>query len=147
MWRAPRVPAGLAGDDDSELSSETIGAVVAGWEHNRRLFPGWIVLPEQLRRELRDHEMSGDLLDASKEERILSEIPRHGLAERLRIVHEVAWRREIRLDPLGKELGLLAKSTVQEVVDRRDQSEVSRTGSPRRTHCRAVLGDAFALRV
>ena len=124
IWRAPRVPARLTGEEDSELSSEMVDALVATWAHNRELFPGWIALPEQLRRELRDHEMSGDLLDASKEDRIVRQIALRGLADRLRIVHEVVWRREIRLEPLGAELALVVKNTVQEAAHSREQSEL-----------------------
>lgn len=126
IWRAPRVPAGLPDDEDGELADDKVDDIVATWAHNRELYPGWLVLPEQLRRDLLDpwlHNITGDLLDASKEERIVKGLASRALAERLRIVHEIVWRREIRLEPLGAELALVAKTAVEEVANSREDSK------------------------
>ncbi len=126
IWRAPRVPAGLPGDEDGELADDTVDALVATWAYNRKLYPGWLALPEQLRRDLMDpwlHDITGDLLDASKEDRIVQGLAGRALAERLRIVHEIVWRRGIRLEPLGAELALVAKTSVEEVARSREGSK------------------------
>ena len=126
IWRAPRVPAGSPGDEDGELADDIVDALVATWAYNREIYPGWLALPEQLRRDLSDpwlHGMTGDLLDASKEDRIVQGLAGRALAERLRIVHEIVWRREIRLEPLGVELALMAKTAVEEVANSREDSK------------------------
>ena len=71
------------------------------------------------------HEITGDLLDASKEDRIVQGLAGRALAERLRIVHEIVWRREIRLEPLGAELALVAKTSVEDVTRSREGSKES----------------------
>lgn len=127
IWRAPWVPLKLPSDKDCELPGETVETLVATWVHNRALCPGWLALPEYLRSELRDpgiHEISGDLLDASKEDRILRGIALHSLTDRLRIVREVVWRREFRLEPLGAELALAAKKTIEQVALCCDDSQL-----------------------
>ena len=126
-WIAPIVAAELADKEEVEgLSEEKIDDLVSMWAHNRALYPGWLALPEHLRTELRDpgiHDISGDLLDASKEDHILQGMGDRSLVERLQIVHEIAWRREIRLEPLGAELAKLAKAILEEVAQDREALE------------------------
>ena len=127
VWIAPIVPAGLPEDEASRGHvEEKIDDIVSAWEYNRKLYPGWLALPEHLRRELRDpgiHDISGDLLDASKEDRIVQGMVDRSLVDRLRIVHEIVWRREVRLEPLGTELAVAAKETLIEVADNRESLE------------------------
>ena len=127
VWIAPSVPAELQDDEESGgLGEAKIDEVVSAWAYNRELYPGWLALPEHLRRELRDpgiHDISGDLLDTSKEDRILQGMGDWSLVERLRIVHEIVWRREVRLEPLGAELALAAKEILEEVAHNREALE------------------------
>ena len=127
VWIAPSVPAELPEDQDSGGAvEEKIDDIVSSWADNRELYPGWLALPEQLRLELRDpgmHDISGDLLDASKEDRILQAMASRPLVDRLRIVYEIVWRREIRLEPLGEDLALKAKEILQDVAQNRDTLE------------------------
>ena len=120
VWRAPRVAAALRDGDESDQSvEEWVDGIVSIWAHNRELYPGWLALPEHLRRELLDpgtREIGGDLLRTSKELRILEELPGRLLAARLRIIHEIIWRREIRLEPLGSDLATAATELLEEVT-------------------------------
>ena len=118
IWRAPRTPTTLP-DDDPEFLDKTGDEIVADWQHNRELFPGWLALPEQLRSGLRNtgvDDISGDLLDASKEDRIVMATAHRTPTDRIRILHEVIWRREIRLEPLGAELALASRKALAEAL-------------------------------
>ena len=119
IWRAPRTPSALPDDEDSELLDEAFDKLVADWQHTRELFPGWLVLPEQLRTGLHlagVDDVPSDLLDAKKEDRIVTTTAHRAPADRIRILHEVIWRREIRLEPLGPELALASRKALAEVL-------------------------------
>ena len=127
IWIAPSVPARLPdGEESGESVEKEIDDPVSAWTYNRELYPGWLALPEYLRRELRNpaiHDIAGDLLDASKEERIVQGMADRPLVDRLRIVHEIVWRREVRLEPMGAELALAAKEVLEEVEQDREALE------------------------
>ena len=122
VWSAPAIAAELPKEDEgNEPDDDTIDSVVSVWAKNRELYPGWLVLPEHVRRELRGHLMqvenvAGDFLDAAKEERVLARLKGRGQSDRVRIIHEIVWRRETRGEPLGEELAVAAKNLVAEVV-------------------------------
>ncbi len=124
VWIAPKMPSRLSDDEETggrieENVEDEIEELISAWEYNRKLYPGWLTLPEELRRELQDpgiQDISGDLLDSSKEDRLVEGLADRPLGDRLCIVHEVVWRREVRLDPLGAELALAAKQVLEEVL-------------------------------
>lgn len=124
-WRAPYIPPKLQ-SDEIEPDQEEMDSVVAAWRHNRSLYPGWLTFPEQLRGELRNlgnSKIAGDLLDSSKEDRIVEALMQFAPIERLQAVYEIVWRREIRLEPLGVELCCVARNTLEEVLSLRETSE------------------------
>ena len=126
IWRAPRTPSALPADEDSELEDDAVDEIVADWHHNRELFPGWFALPEQLRTGLRlagVDDVSSDLLEDKKEDRIISAAAHRAPADRIRILHEVIWRREIRLEPLGTELVLASRKALADVLSSTADSE------------------------
>ena len=118
-WCAPRTPSALS-VDDIEITRETVDSIVETWKHNRELYPGWLALPAQLINDLWHINFSNrsiDLFDTSKEDQIITAVEGFQLTERLQIVAEVVWRREIRLEPLGDELVCIGKRTLREVLD------------------------------
>ena len=121
VWTAPRIPAGLPKEEEKEeLGEEAVDSVVSVWAENRKLYPGWLVLPEHLRHELWEPSLSdvtGDFLATENEDRILAGLSPCGLGDRVRIVDEIIWRRETRVDPLGEDLASVAKNLVEEILE------------------------------
>ena len=132
-WDAPKAAVALTSDEvDGGAGDESYEDVVAAWEHNRELYPGWLALSERTRRELLDpwmHEETGDLLQTNKEDELLEAVDGKPLQSRLRAVHEIVWRREIRLEPMGDALAQAAEGVLEEVGRDGDNKpkEVDRT--------------------
>ena len=73
---------------------EKIRQVLATWAHNRKLYSGWLVFPSGeehsvLRRHTNEWEQS-----------ILNALPELTPSEQLYAVRELAWRREVLLEPI-----------------------------------------------
>ena len=74
---------------------EQVKTVLEIWEHNRQLYPGWLLLPEGEQRQgvqRRTDHWETELL------RVLEELDP---PDRLRAIREVVWRREILLEPIS----------------------------------------------
>ena len=83
--------------------------VVEIWEHNRKLYPGWLVFPSgQERSELswRTDEWELPILNALS-----------GLTpvERLRAIRELIWRKEVLLEPITLDLETAAEGTLGDI--------------------------------
>ena len=96
---APRLepwPDSPAADKVDRLKE--VATISAVWRHNRECYPNWLVLPFDATSKLRS-------LTDSWEEVIVGALPTLGdVAERLPLLRELVWRREILLDPLLPEL-------------------------------------------
>ena len=133
-WNAPKGAVALAvNEGDDEAGEANVDDVVAAWECSRGLYPGWLALPERTRRELLDprmHEETGDLLQTNKEDEMLGAVDGKPLECRLRALHEIVWRREIRLEAMGARLAQAAEGVLAEIAtDAGDdeRNEVDRT--------------------
>ena len=78
------------------------------WKHNRRLYPGWLVAPNDMRFRL-------SWYTEIWEKHILSVISEYEPIERLKAIRELIWRREIVLDPIYSNLEELAQKTLDEI--------------------------------
>ena len=140
-WRGPRAAIGLTSDkEDDRAADANVEDVVAAWERNRELYPGWLALPERTRRELLDpwtHKVTGDLLQTGKENALLETIDGTPLATRLRAVHEIVWRREVRLEPMGTALVRAAQDVLDEI--RRSPADEEQTQIDRALASRIAL--------
>ena len=92
-------------DDLQEKVRETIDT----WQHNRKVYPGWLLLPAgEARETLRS-------LTNKWEPRILATLPDLAAVERLNAIYELVWRREILLEPISKKLESAAEATLTSI--------------------------------
>ena len=78
------------------------------WKHNRKIYPGWLVAPSDVRFRLSWHTEIW-------EKYILRVISKYEPIERLNAIRELIWRREIVLDSINSDLEELAHKTLDEI--------------------------------
>jgi len=93
---------------DISKAKEYVLAAVNTWEHNRRLYPGWLVLPPN------KHE-SLQFTTIGWEQVILKVIPELDPVEALKVLREYVWRLEILLLPLSAKLGVAIHNTLKSI--------------------------------
>ena len=110
------------GNDLSPINlSDQMRKCLKNWEHNRRIYPGWLTAPTSAR-----HSMSWDtdkweskILSVFSsdewESRILSVFSKYEPVDRLKVIRELMWRREIMLDPISNELETAAQEVLEEI--------------------------------
>ena len=79
-------------------SLEEVKQILDTWAHNRKLYPGWLVFPsgpEHIELSQRTYEWEPSILNA---------LPTLSPVEQLYAVRELAWRREILLEPITPRL-------------------------------------------
>ena len=91
------------GDErEPKLGNEKLQKKVKGllkiWQHNREVYPGWLLLPAGEGREI---FRSGT---NNWEPLILAALPNLEVVERLNAIYELIWRREILLEPISEKL-------------------------------------------
>ena len=89
---------------DLAESIKQVRTAVNTWAHNRRLYPGWLVLPPNKHKYLH--------MGIGWEQEILKVIPRLDPVEALKVLREYVWRLEIRLLPLSDKL----EDAIQDVL-------------------------------
>ena len=94
---------------DSGNAVEQVKAVLDAWQHNRQLYPGWLLLPEGERRQGVQGRTN------RWEERIIGALPDLDPLERLRAVREIVWRREILLEPISSAIESAAEEALESV--------------------------------
>ena len=75
------------------------------WEHNRKMYPGWLVLPGSNRHAV---SMNSDYWTSATLRSIELLTP----AERLRTIRELVWRKKILLEPFNQDLLNATESTL-----------------------------------
>lgn len=88
-----------------ESLSEQVRATIQVWEHNRKIYPGWLIIPPNKHIVI---EMSME----GWEQAILKVLPDFPLIERLTALRELVWRREKLLEPLSQ----LLEEAIQTVL-------------------------------
>ncbi len=78
------------------------------WKHNRRLYPGWLIAPNDVRFHL-------SWYTEVWEKHILRTLLGFPMVEQLYAIHELVWRREIALDLIFPDLEELAQKTLDEI--------------------------------
>ena len=107
--------------DSSDLH-ETVRDTLNIWRHNRKLFPGWLMLPAGESRSTL--KMQTD----SWEHHILESLPNQLPVERLNSVRELVWRRETLLEPISDDLESAAVSALASIdCQERKVDEIAHT--------------------
>lgn len=88
--------------------SEKVRECLKIWAHNRRIYPGWLVVPTSTQ-----YLMSWRT--DKWESPILGVLPGFAPLERLKAIGELVWRREIMLDPISPELETSAQEALEEI--------------------------------
>lgn len=96
-----------SGNESGDLS-EQVRECLKVWAHNRRIYPGWLVVPTSTQYLMRWHTDEW-------ESPILGGLPGFARLERLKAIGELVWRREIMLDPISPELETSAQEALEEI--------------------------------
>ena len=94
----PKVP--QSDSSDSEDLPSFARKTIEVWSHNRRIYPGWLAIPFST---LQKH-FSDWITENKTERRILQALPKLEPVERLTILRELVWRREVLMEPISREL-------------------------------------------
>ena len=78
------------------------------WEHNRKIYPGWLTVPSSERQLL-------SLYTNEWEQKILQVLPDFAPIERLNAIRELVWRKEILLEPILSQLESAAAETLKPI--------------------------------
>lgn len=81
----------------SESLSEQVRATIQIWKHNRKIYPGWLIIPPN------KYIVIGMSMQGW-EQAILRVLPEFPPIERLSTLRELVWRMEKLLEPLSQEL-------------------------------------------
>ena len=102
----PRSPS-ESGNESGDLS-EQVKECLKIWAHNRRIYPGWLVVPTSTQ-----YLMSRRT--DNWESAILGVLPGFAPLERLKAIRELVWRREIMLELVSNELENFAQEVLEEI--------------------------------
>ena len=91
-----------ASADTQERVRETLKI----WKHNRRMYPGWLVLPSGEERETLIRRTD------AWEHHILGSLSNFSPVERLNAIRELVWRREILLQPISFDIESAAEAAL-----------------------------------
>ena len=95
-------------DETKQDKSEEIRDLLDCWTHNRKLYPGWLVLPFQKQ----------SLLTYKTQEwlsLILEALPKFTPMGRLNAIRELVWRKNILMEPLTPELEAAAEGVLNDI--------------------------------
>ena len=90
----------------AENTVDWVRELLEVWPHNRKIYPGWLVVPSNARLAL-------SWKTREWEPRILQVLSDFAPVERLHAVHELVWYREILLEPLSTELESAAEEALK----------------------------------
>ncbi len=93
---------------DSENLQDSVVHILNVWNHNRKIYPGWIVAPASVLQSLHYRTKEWEPL-------ILHVISNFEPIERLKAIQELIWRREIMLDSVYPDLEELSQKTLDEI--------------------------------
>ena len=95
-------------EDKSASLTASVRELLDAWRHNRKTYPGWLILPVDRRPLLIWNTQKWEPL-------ILHSLSDFDPVERLNAIHELIWRREILLEPISQELETAAQEILNEI--------------------------------
>ena len=95
-------------DETEQGKSVVIRDLLDCWTHNRKLYPGWLVLPIQ-KQSLLSHKTQEWL------SLILEALPNFTPMDRLNAMRELVWRKNILMEPLTPELEAAAEGVLSDI--------------------------------
>ena len=101
-----RAPISGGADTPVEQVIEKVREVIGVWKHNRRMYPGWLVYPTS-------YDFSRDT--DSWERHILNFLEHFSKIESLSAIRELAWRREVSLEPITVEFEAAARDVLESI--------------------------------
>lgn len=103
--KEPYSPSDLS---ESENVSDAVRRLLEIWEHNRKIYPGWLAVPSSERQLL-------SLYTNEWEPTILQVLPDLAPIDRLNAIRELVWRKEILLEPILSQLESAAEETLKPI--------------------------------
>ena len=97
-----------SGGDEQGSEKTLVQKNLDAWKHNRRLYPGWLVAPNDIRFRL-------SYYTEVWEGYILRTLPSFSTEDQLYAIRELVWRKEIALDPIDPNLEELAQKILGEI--------------------------------
>ena len=91
--------------DDSQTLQDSVRGLLHIWAKNRRVYPGWLMVPLEARSSLTD-------ITRAWESTILRSLSGLSPIERLNAIRELMWRHEVTLEPICSELESIALDTL-----------------------------------
>ena len=101
-------PYSLSDLSGSENVSDSVRQLLEIWQHNRKIYPGWLAVPSSERTFL---SLSTDEWEPT----ILQVLPDFAPIERLNAIRELVWRKEILLEPILSQLESAAEETLKPI--------------------------------
>ncbi|HBA54075.1 MAG TPA: hypothetical protein DCZ04_06390 [Syntrophorhabdus aromaticivorans] len=87
---------------------EQVRALIRAWEHNHKIYPGWLIIPPN-----KHFQIGMSMPDW--EQAILQVLPELTVLERLSAIRELVWRREILLEPLSEQLEVATQTVLGDI--------------------------------
>ena len=93
---------------ESGNAADSVRQLLGVWAHNRKIYPGWLVVPSSARYSL-------SRCTDEWEPMILQVLPDFAPVERLNAIRELAWRKEILLEPISSQLESAAEEALKTI--------------------------------
>ena len=102
------VPSPPQSENESGDQSAPVRELLNVWNHNRRVYPGWLTVPVSAKYELSQNTKKWELL-------ILDTLQNFALLDRLNAVYELIWLKEVLLEPVSLEIKTVAEEILKEI--------------------------------
>ena len=93
---------------ESENVSDSVRQLLGIWEHNRKIYPGWLAVPSSERQLL-------SLYTNEWEPKILEVFPDFAPIDQLNAIRELVWRKEVLLEPISDQLESAAEEALKSI--------------------------------